>query len=188
MGCLWFDNDACTNLCNVRGTNLNLLRSCFSTEQNDGVLGWPLKLFNCRRSKVCLTRSMPPHPNRCIFLAFMCCLRLSCESCKAPSWWEHCLLTCTKWHYYFRDANLWRSKIWRLSFFHPPLPPPPPGFQCPQPPTDWPSPQWEWLRTLFEVLHELHTIKICNHRFDARNDLCQWINMCKNAPETASCE
>ena len=35
------------------------------------------------------------------------------------------------------------------------------------PPTNWTSPQWEWLRTLYEVLHELHTIKIHDHRFDA---------------------
>ena len=57
-------------ICNVRGTNLNLLRSRFSTKQSDGVLAWPLKLFNCRCSKVCLTRSIPLHPNGCIFSAF----------------------------------------------------------------------------------------------------------------------
>ena len=41
-----------------------------STKQNAGVLGWPLKLFNGRRSKVCLTRSMPQHHIERIFLAF----------------------------------------------------------------------------------------------------------------------
>ena len=28
--------------------------------------------------------------------------------------------------------------------------------------------QWEWLKTLYEVLHEVHTIKLCDHRFDAK--------------------
>ena len=41
-----------------------------STEQHAGMLGWPLKLLNCSRSKVCLTCSMPLCPNGCIFLAF----------------------------------------------------------------------------------------------------------------------
>ena len=40
------------------------------------------------------------------------------------------------------------------------------------------------LTTLYEVLHEVHTIKIHNHHFGARNNLCQWLNTCKNAPET----
>ena len=37
-------------------------------------------------------------------------------------------------------------------------------------PTNWPSRQimtWEWLRTLYEILHEVHTIKI---RFHHCND------------------
>ena len=34
------------------------------------------------------------------------------------------------------------------------------------------------------VLREVHTIKIRDRRFDARNNLCQWLNRCKNAPET----
>ena len=29
------------------------------------------------------------------------------------------------------------------------------------------QPQWEWLKTLYEVLHEVHTIKLRDHRFDA---------------------
>ena len=49
---------------------------------------------------------------------------------------------------------------------------------------NWPSPQCECLRTLYDVLHDVHTIKIRNHSFDARNNLCQWLNTCKNAPET----
>ena len=49
-----------------------------------------------------------------------------------------------------RDANLWRPKIGRLSFFS--LPPPPPK--------NWPSPQREWLRTVYDVLRDVHTIKI----------------------------
>ena len=51
-------------------------------------------------------------------------------------------------------------------------------------PTNWPSPQCECFRTLYEVLHEVHTIKTRNHSFDARNNLCQWLNTCKNASET----
>ena len=74
-----------------------------------------------------------------------------------------------------RDANLWRPQIGRLSFFH--YPPPPH-------PRNWPSFQWEWLRTLYDLEHDVHTIKIWNHHFDDRNNLCQWLNTCKNAPET----
>ena len=65
--------------------------------------------------------------------------------------------------------------------------PPPRDFQwTPSPPSpeNWPSPQWEWLGTLYEVLHDTHTIKIRNHCFYATNNLCQWLNTCKNAPET----
>ena len=53
-------------------------------------------------------------------------------------------------------------------------------FLYPPPPKNWPTPQWEWLRSLYEV----HTIKIRNHRFDTRINLCPWLNTCKNAPET----
>ena len=50
-------------------------------------------------------------------------------------------------------------------FFTIPIPrvstePPLPGESCP-------SPQWKWLRTLYEVLHEVHTIKIRAHCVDA---------------------
>ena len=61
---------------------------------------------------------------------------------------------------------------------------PPPGISTTGPPKNWPSPQWEWLRTLYDVLHDVHTIKIRNHHFDARNNLCPWQNTYKNAPET----
>ena len=78
-----------------------------------------------------------------------------------------------------------RPKIGRLSIFHYPpefqRPHPPPR---PVPPKNWPSPNWEWPRTLYDVLHNVHTIKIRNHRFDARSKLCQWLNTFKNAPET----
>ena len=77
-------------------------------------------------------------------------------------------------HVLYRDANLWRPKIGRLSFFHYPSPHS----------KNWSSPQWEWLRTLYDFLHDVHTIKIRNHRFNARNNLCQWLNTSKNAPET----
>ena len=48
----------------------NSVLTSILTKQHAGMLGWPLKLLNCRRSKVCLTRSMPLRPNGCIFLAF----------------------------------------------------------------------------------------------------------------------
>ena len=44
------------------------------------------------------------------------------------------------------------------------------------PPKNWPSPQWEWLRTLYDVLHDVHTIKIRMLEIIFVND--------KNAPET----
>ena len=34
-------------------------------------------------------------------------------------------------------------------------------------------------RTLYRVLHEVDTIQIRDHHFDARNNLCQWLNRCK---------
>ena len=41
-----------------------------STKQNAGVLGWPLKILNCRHSKVFLICSVPLYPNGHISLAF----------------------------------------------------------------------------------------------------------------------
>ena len=63
-----------------------------STKQIAGVLGWPLKLLNCGRSKVHLTRSMPLHPksNGHIFSPFYVPSQIFLrESCKATAWWEH---------------------------------------------------------------------------------------------------
>ena len=54
-------------------------------------------------------------------------------------------------------------------------------------PTNRPSPQimtvMEWLRILYEVLREVHTIRICIHHCNDENSLCQWLNMCKNGLE-----
>ena len=76
-------------------------------------------------------------------------------------------LTTEAQHMMCRDANLRRSKIWRLSILHyTPLPcpqmttaplPPPPAHKLTQPP---------WLKTLCEVLHEVHAIKICLHHYN----------------------
>ena len=43
----------------------------------------------------------------------------------------------------------------------------------PTPPKKKLNPAGKWLRTLYDVLHDVHTIKIQNHRFDARNNRCQ---------------
>ena len=59
-----------------------------------------------------------------------------------------------------RDANFWGSKMWRLSVFYPPPPPPLPLLL------------WKF-RTLYQVLHQLCTVKMQYHRFDARHNLCQ---------------
>ena len=60
------------------------------TKQNAGELGWPLKLLNCRHSKVCLTRSMSLRPNGCIFSAVYAPSQIFLqESYKATAWWEH---------------------------------------------------------------------------------------------------
>ena len=91
-------------------------------------------------------------------------------------WWETWFRNKDSFMHWFhvqgatttRDANLWRAKIWRLSFFHYP-----PEFKLtpPPPPPRTPSPQWEWLRAICEALHEVHTMVIRNHRFDARNNI-----------------
>ena len=53
----------------------------------------------------------------------------------------------------------------------------PPGIPSEPPPPPRkidPAPNGNDLdRTLYDVLHDAHTIKIRNHRFDARNNLCQ---------------
>ena len=40
-----------------------------------------------------------------------------------------------------------------------------PKFQSPPPPN---KPQWEWLRAMYEVFHELHTIQIHDHQLNAK--------------------
>ena len=67
-----------------------------------------------------------------------------------------------------RDASLWKSKMWRLSFFA--LPPTPSNISdqpSPDPDPDPPDKR-ELLRTLYEVLHEVQTITIHFH-----DNLCQ---------------
>ena len=61
-----------------------------------------------------------------------------------------------------RDANLRRSKIWRLSILHYT---PPPNVNSPTIPPPPPTPankltQLPWFGTLYEVLHDEHAIKI----------------------------
>ena len=75
------------------------------------------------------------------------------------------------WKVYSRDANLWRSKIWILSFIH--------SFQHPPPPQQIdPAPNENDLGHYnYEVLHEVYTIKSHNHHFDARNNLCQMASL-----------
>ena len=61
-----------------------------------------------------------------------------------------------------RDANLQRSKIWRHLIFTTP----PSNVSSPKTPHTSPPnklTQLLWLRTLFEILHEVHAIKICFH-------------------------
>ena len=81
-----------------------------------------------------------------------------------------------------RDANLSQSKIWRLSFFSLTQLPefqrtPPPHDKLTQPPMGMTQ------DNIFEVLHEVHTMKICNHHFDDRNNLCQWLVICAKMPQ-----
>ena len=82
-----------------------------------------------------------------------------------------------------RDANLWRSKIGRLSFFHYPSPGISMNSTLP-PPDKLTQPPMGMTLDIIWSLTWIHTIKIRNHRFDARNNLCQWLNTSKNAPET----
>ena len=58
-----------------------------------------------------------------------------------------------------------------------PIPPPPQMSTALQNPPAHKLTQLPWLRTLYEVLHEVQAIKICFH-------LCQWLKTCKNVPET----
>ena len=72
---------------------------------------------------------------------------------------------------YKRDANLCRSKTWRLYLLHF-FPSPPPMSTNPHTPHHkstqhasklWQS--WKWFGTLYEVLHEVHTINVCIHHY-----------------------
>ena len=57
------------------------------TKQNAGVLGWPLKLLNCKCSKVCLTHNMSVRPNGCTFFAFYTLSQIFLRGyCKATAW------------------------------------------------------------------------------------------------------
>ena len=86
----------------------------------------------------------------------------------------------TKGHHVYIPANLWRSKIWRLSILHYALhPPPTPKCQQHQHPHSPPPVPTNCLRTLYDVLHDVHGIKM---RFHRCND--EQIFVCKNVPET----
>ena len=64
---------------------------------------------------------------------------------------------------------------------------PPPEFQqtpSPTPPDKLTQPPMRMTLDIAWSLTWIHTAKIRNHCFDARNNLCQWLNTCKNAPET----
>ena len=61
--------------------------------------------------------------------------------------------------------------------------------KCPQnPPPPHPTPphkltqlSGKWFRTLYELLHEVHTIKICIHH--CNDEIAFVLNTCENAPE-----
>ena len=129
------------------------------------------------------------------------------SSCKI-TWCTKCMgcMSCSRaWQFHNKDTSTWVFKLmmqvnvlkspikysWHLIhtciaetptsgdlksgdslFFH--YPPPPP-------PLPWPSPQWEWFRTFYEVVHEVHTIKFAIIVFMPER---KWLNTCKNAPET----
>ena len=43
----------------------------------------------------------------------------------------------------------------------------------------------KWFRTLYELLHEVHTIKICIHH--CNDEIAFVLNTCENAPEEKKC-
>ena len=83
-------------------------------------------------------------------------------------------------HMYSRDTNLWRPKIWRLSFLSlpaPPLPPPPRriSMDSPLPMTQPP------MGMIYDILWSRTWItyyQICNHRFDARKKVTKYVQKC----------
>ena len=87
-----------------------------------------------------------------------------------------------------RDANLRRSKIWRLSLFHYPQKfseacPPPPPFTSP-PSTNMEITKYIIWSLTWGVYYQNSWSSFWPGCFDARNNHCQWLNRCKNAPET----
>ena len=89
-----------------------------------------------------------------------------------------------------RDGNLWRSNIWRLSLLY--CTPPPQNVICPPPPphpqNNQPSPQimmtWEWIRTLYQVLHEVHSMKIHFHHSIMTKIIFSVTKYVQKCPET----
>ena len=76
-----------------------------------------------------------------------------------------------------RDANLWSSKPGdSISCTSSPPPPMSTNRHTPhhkstqQAPKLWQS--WEWFRTLYEVLHEVHTIDVCIHHYKITKIVC----------------
>ena len=92
---------------------------------------------------------------------------------------------CKMVFYSNRAANLWRTKIWRPSLFHYNPPPPLRKFNEPY----HSSPPLINMGMIEDIMWGLTwTTNYQNlwYHFDARNNLChdQWLNRCKNAPET----
>ena len=99
-----------------------------------------------------------------------------------PPW--HVLWKClrSKWDINARDANLWRSKIWRLTLFHYPHPSsldgvPAPRRKLPQPPMGM---AWDIIWSLTWSTYYQNSRSLCW----CRQNLCQRLNTCKNASET----
>ena len=53
--------------------------------------------------------------------------------------------------------------------------------QTPPPPHKLTQLSGKWFRTLYELLHEVHTIKICIHH--CNDEIAFVLNTCENAPE-----
>ena len=88
------------------------------------------------------------------------------KNCWTSTWLRSLLQRC--------NANLRRSKIWRLSLFTTPHPP---NFSRPPPlSTNWSRPRSEWVRTLYEVLHDVTYYQNSRSSFWCQNNLCQCIS------------